>query len=61
MRLVKHSNPDAMPHCWPPDDGTAWRDDGTRDGDGKAGWAFIAGALLVAAILAYAAVTGGGR
>lgn len=71
MRLVKHSNPDAMPHCWPPppDDGTAWREDGTKDGDGIAGLAIIAAVLLVfciglsilATTLWEIAATGGGK
>lgn len=69
MRLVKHSNPDAMPSMWPPDDGTAWREDGTRDGDGIAGLAIIAAVLLVfciglsilAATLWEIAATGGGK
>ena len=69
MRLVKHSNPDAMPSMWPPDDGTAWRPDGTRDGDGIAGLAIIAAVLLVfciglsilATTLWEIAATGGGK
>lgn len=69
MRLIKHSNPDAMPSMWPPEDGTAWREDGTRDGDGIAGLAIIAAVLLVfciglsilAATLWEIAATGGGK
>ena len=69
MRLVKHSNPDAMPSMWPPDDGTAWREDGTREGYGIAGLAIIAAVLLVfciglsilATTLWEIAATGGGK
>ena len=54
---------------WPPDDGTAWRGDGTKDGDGIAGLAIIAAVLLVfciglsilAATLWEIAATGGGK
>lgn len=59
MRLVKR-NPDAMPHCWPPpSDGTAWMEDGTKAGAGKAGVAILLAAVL-AVVIALCAAGGGG-
>lgn len=46
---------DKMPWCWPPDDGTCWREDGTRAGDGKAGVAILLAAVLAVVIALCAA------
>jgi len=49
---------DRMPWRWPPpSDGTAWMEDGTRAGDGKAGVAILLAAVLAVVIALCAAVT----